>query len=534
MNYDVIVIGSGFGGAITACRLAEANYKVLILERGRRWDNKNTDKATAYPRKDEDPWFWDHECPERANGWLDLRAFNHVSVAQGAAVGGGSLIYANISCEAPPHVFDEPTWPREINHAELKPYYDAVKKFMNVQPIPDNQWTRRMKMMKHAADKIGKGDRFKPLELAVTFDPAWDYSQFSRNDLSRSKKFINAQGVEQGTCIHLGNCDIGCDVNARNTLDRNYIPWAEKYGAQVRPLHLVKDVTPIAGGYQVFYDELRDGQRLPGSETARIVIIAAGSLGSTELLLRCREINGSLPLVSRFLGREWSSNGDFLTPAFYQDCVLSPTEGPTISSRIDFLDGSEGGKRFWIEDGGFPDLCADMFRKAAKHPPKNVLARILVESIQQLLQNPDPFKNVMPWFAQGMDAANGVLALKRPWWFFGPRRLDLQWEIDRSQLLINDIVKMHERLSAQTGGTPLVPPTWSLARYLVTPHPLGGCNMGNTRDHGVVDHKGEVFGYKNLFVADGSIIPEALGVNPSRTIGAMAERIAKIIASEGR
>jgi len=145
MAYDVIVIGSGFGGAITACRLAEAGYKVLILERGRRWDK------TTYPRAPEDPWIWSHDFPERLNGWIDLRVFAHMSVAQGAAVGGGSLIYANISCEAPPHVFEKSTWPQEITHAELKPYYDAVAKFMNVQQVPDNQWTERMKLMKEGA-----------------------------------------------------------------------------------------------------------------------------------------------------------------------------------------------------------------------------------------------------------------------------------------------------------------------------------------------------------------------------------------------
>ncbi len=113
MSFDAIVIGSGFGGAITACRLAEAGYKVLILERGRRWDK------TTYPRRAEDPWIWSHDCPERENGWIDLRVFDHISVAQGAAVGGGSLIYANISCEAPPHVFEVSTWPQEITHAEV-------------------------------------------------------------------------------------------------------------------------------------------------------------------------------------------------------------------------------------------------------------------------------------------------------------------------------------------------------------------------------------------------------------------------------
>ena len=117
MDFDVIVIGSGFGGAISGCRLAEAGYKVLILERGRRWDK------TTYPRGEGDPWLWNEDHPEKENGWIDFRVFPHMSVAQGAAVGGGSLIYANISCEAPKDTFDK-GWPKEITYSDLKPHYD--------------------------------------------------------------------------------------------------------------------------------------------------------------------------------------------------------------------------------------------------------------------------------------------------------------------------------------------------------------------------------------------------------------------------
>ena len=140
----------------------------------------------------------------------------------------------------------------------------------------------------------------------------------------------------------------------------------------------------------------------------------------------------------------------------------------------------------------------------------------------------------MPWFAQGRDAANGVLSLKRRWGFFGKKKLRLKWDIKRSESIISAIVDMHKRLAKATGGKPLVPLTWTLGRDLVTPHPLGGCNMGTTPEHGVVNHKGEVFGYRNLFVADGAIIPEAIGANPSKTIAALAERIANFICNEGR
>ena len=140
----------------------------------------------------------------------------------------------------------------------------------------------------------------------------------------------------------------------------------------------------------------------------------------------------------------------------------------------------------------------------------------------------------MPWFAQGIDAANGRLSLKRRWWLIGERRLDLDWDIDKSAKAIEAIISMHKELSKATGGIALVPPSWTLEKYLITPHPLGGCNMGATAKDGVVDHKGEVFGYRNLFVIDGAMVPEALGVNPSRSIAALAERALGLIVSEGR
>ena len=526
MNFDAIVIGSGFGGAITACRLAEAGYKVLVLERGRRWDK------TSYPRQPGDMWLWNQEKPEKEHGWVDFRVFNHMSVVQGAAVGGGSLIYANISCEAPAHTF-EAGWPEEITYAEMKPFYDKVAKFMNVQPVPANQWTSRMRLMQEGAAKTGNAGRFKQLELAVSFDPAFTYEQPDPFNVLNSKRFVNAQGVEQGTCVHLGNCDLGCDVDAKNTLDRNYIPWAEKHGAEVRPLHLVTDVQPVDGGYKVSFDRIDGGKRVAASETARIVVIAAGSLGSTELLLRCKEINRTLPDVSPFLGSNWSSNGDFLTPAFYSDRDVSPSHGPTIACAIDFLDRSFQGESFWIEDGGFPNLLANFLSAADSSASKNIATKMLLDAMRHMLGGDEPFRNVMPWFAQGVDAANGKLSMHHSF-FSGEPCLQLDWDIGRSKKVMDAIVAMHLNLSAATGGHPVVPPTWTVLKSLVTPHPLGGCGMGDSMLRGVVNHCGEVFNYKNLYVIDGAIVPEALGVNPSRTIGALAERASSILCAEGR
>jgi cholesterol oxidase len=323
-------------------------------------------------------------------------------------------------------------------------------------------------------------------------------------------------------------------VDAKNTLDLNYIPWAEKHGAEVRPLHFVTNIEPVTGGYKVSCDELKDGQRIARSETARLVIIAAGSLGSTELLMRCRDEKRSLPNVSQYLGRDWSSNGDFLTPAIYSNRDISPTKGITISSAIDFLDGSQNGQVFWVEDGGFPDLLSFYKGGASGNFPSGLRAKSLIEFIQNSLRRREGLEQLMPWFAQGVDGGDGQLSLKRPWWIFGRRRLHLSWDAEKTKPVINEIIRMHTRLSEATNGRVVVPPTWTKREDLITPHPLGGCKLGAAPENGVVNHLGEVFGYRNLYVADGAIIPVPLGVNPSRTIGALAERIAQNIKKEGR
>jgi cholesterol oxidase len=514
MDFDVIVIGSGFGGAVSAARLAEAGHRTLVLERGRRWDKSN------YPRLPGSDWLWDQHDPVGRNGWLDLRVFRHMAVAQGAAVGGGSLIYANVSAVPPRATFDA-GWPPEITWDALAPHYATVGQVMNVQTIPDGQWTARMKLMKEAADKIGAGDRFKKLELAVSFSTDWHYGLEDAVNARHSRRFVNAHGVEQGTCVHLANCDIGCDVDAKNTLDRNYLAIAEKHGAEIRPLHLVGGIETEGSGYRVHYEAIGGGEREAGSATAGRVIVAAGSLGSTELLLRCRDVARTLPGLSAQLGRNWSSNGDFLTPAVYRKPRAEPTKGPTIASRIDFLDRSEGGQSFWIQDGGFPDLLADWLRAGEAAHPK--VSRFLT-GLRHALTSEAPIDHVMPWFAQGVDAADGRLSLRRRWWLFGPWQLSLDWQIKKSRALMDAIVDMHRRLSAATGGKPVVPLTWTALHYLITPHPLGGCNMAGSPAEGVVDHKGEIFGYPRLHVLDGAIVPEAVGVNPSRTIAALAER----------
>jgi cholesterol oxidase len=394
-------------------------------------------------------------------------------------------------------------------------------------PVPQNQWPERTRLLKQAAERAGDADRFQPLDLAVTFDKDWDPNLPDAYSPERSKTFKNVHGKEQGTCVHLGNCDIGCEVGARNTLDLNYLARAESLGSEVRPLHLVHAIEPVADGYRVRFDRIEDGRLVPGDAAGRIVILAAGSLGSTELLLRCRDQHGTLPRLSGFLGRNWSSNGDFLTPAIHPFRPVSPTRGPTITAAVNYLDGRRGGQRFFIEDGGFPDLARNWLARIAQEGSEQPLVQELIKTLRFTLTTSDAARHLMPWFAQGRDAANGTLSLRAG-------RLFLDWDIRESEAVIDAIVETHKEFALSTGGIPLVPTTWTIARYLVTPHPLGGCNMGRSADEGVVNHAGEVFGHRNLYVADGAIVPEAVGLNPSKTIAALAERIAAIIVEERR
>lgn len=521
-GYDVIVIGSGFGGAITACRLAEKGLKVLILERGRRW------KPEEFPREPDDPWLWDQAKPHKQNGWIDFRLGLGVCTVQGAGVGGGSLIYANVSINAKKEAFDF-GWPREITYEGLLPYYAKVEAQLKPTPVPLTQSSARYRLMQEAATKLGYGERFRSVPLAVTFDPSWREGLEDPYDSRHSKAWVNEHGQDQGTCVHCGNCIAGCRVGARNTLDLNYIPLAERHGAEVRPLHVVRWIAPDGDGYRVSFDRIEHGRRIAGSEVARRVVVAAGSIGSTELMLRCRDQYKTLPALSNTLGYRWCTNGDFLTFSFH-DREIRPSRGPTISCAIDLLDGHEGGEQLFVEDGGFPDAFRQ-FAEERRYRPwfKNSRLYSLLNATGRLIRTQGQLDNMMVWFGQSVDSATGRLHLARhplkPW----RRTLAVRHDRVAVKRPINAMIRVHERLATAVGGRFLVPQSWSMFRKLTTPHPLGGCGMGGSLQDGVVNHGGEVFGYPGLYVADGAIIPKAIGLNPSKTIAALAERNADLM-----
>lgn len=528
-DFDAIVVGSGFGGAVTAARLAEAGWKVLVLERGRRW------RPEMMPRGPGDDWLFDVDEPHKQNGWLDFRWFGDMSVAMGAGVGGGSLIYGNVSIVPPPETFAE-HWPPQITYDDLQPYYHTVGAILNVQEIPENQLPPRYHAMKKGAEAIGAGARFRKVPLAVTFDPGWTRDQPNPYGDDKSHKFTNAQGREQGTCNHCGFCCTGCKLKAKNTLDLNYLAIAEDHGADIRPLHMINSVEKIDGGYRVHGVRIVDAEQIPVSFTAKKVILSAGSLGSTEILLRSRDEKKFLPDISAVLGQGWSSNGDFLTFSTHKE-KMDPTHGPTISCAIDFLDddGYEGAKIF-IEDGALGDIPKAYLTQALLSTRRwfsgDWYRRVLAQLLMRLRHHVSA-ENTLAWFAQSRDASNGKLTLKTPWHAPWRSRLHLHWDVRASERTFKKVNELHTRLAKANNAIRIVtPPTWTMLRDLTTPHPLGGCRMAESAEKGVVDHRGEVFGYSALYVADGAIIPFALGINPSRTIAALAERNVAIMLAE--
>ena len=528
VEFDAIVVGSGFGGAASACRLAEAGKKVLILERGKRW------QPEQYPRELTDDWIWNYSAPEKHQGWIDLRFFGDMTVAQGAGFGGGSLIYANVSIEAKPETFAE-GWPKEITYEALKPYYERAGRMLSVQTIPDNQEPERFRVMRDGAQGLGLGNRHSKVELAVNFDPDWNYQRQDAFNVANTQKFTNEFGKTQGTCVHCGNCDIGCPVQAKNTLDLNYLARAETCGAQVRCGHLVSHLEPVEGGYAVHFYQLTNNQKITGVVTAKKVILAAGSLGSTEILLRSRDEYFSLPNISSKLGSGWCANGDFITPAIHNNRAVNPTQGPTISSAIDLLDGAYRQEKLFIEDGGVPDVLGNLLEEKLKSPwfrYFGIHKFPFFKALSKTIRNRNPFSSVMIWFGQAKDSPDGRMYLGRYWYAPWKRKLSMRWDYRRSEKVYQAMADLHRDLAHATDAVPFTPPTFTLLKNIITPHPLGGCGMAASVERGVVDHRCEVFNYPGLYVMDGAVIPEALGLNPSRTILAIAERATEILINQ--
>jgi cholesterol oxidase len=379
-----------------------------------------------------------------------------------------------------------------------------------------------------AATRLGLAPKYKTLPLAVSFDDGplpgtgqpWD-------EPSR---------YAPGTCVHCGNCVIGCTNGAKKTLDQNYLMLAtgNDNDTEIRTLCMVTHIEEGPGSsWRVHYLDIANGRRRKRQIDGKIVILAAGSIGSPEILLRSRDEFRTLKNLPRALGRGWSPNGDFLTLARYRKRdPLEPTKGPTIGARIDLLKGVDlpddnmigYDGRIFVEDGGLPNFGAHLLKK---WEGKGWLRGGVYRKASGLTD----FSDMIPWFGQSIDAADGEFSLQNRLRFWRARTR-LNWNPQRSISALDAFNDVHVAMTLATDGEPKPLFTWKRLRTLVTPHPLGGCNMAASPGAGVTDHNGEVFGYRNLFVMDGSVIPRAIGRNPSKTIAAIAERNCEKLGEE--
>ncbi len=519
-TYDAIVIGTGFGGAVSSCRLSQAGLTVAVLERGRRYDKPGAGGELPFPRDFTDiekGWLYAHE-----QGLFDVKPVEEVFVFECAGYGGGSLIYANVHCRPVPDVFSS-GWPAGYSRDELDPYYDLVGYMLDIAPITTrpNDLPPKTRLMASAFERLGRSKQFYYPNLAV------DLSDASAG--AHENKF----GVTQWGCRNCGECDIGCRYRSKNTLDLNYLAVAEKHGAEVRPQCEVVRIAPQEGGYAVFYRDFTNGG-VEASVSATSVFVCAGAVNSTELLLRCRDEFGTLPAMSPALGRGYSGNGDFLAFGFDTKEPFHPEYGPTITTGVIYdRGGDQGGGElrawFTLQEGGYPKQIGSLFQLLRQGsswlPAAGNLVREEVEvEIRKAVaangaREAKETATSAVFLAMGRDRANGTVALHPI-----TKKLQIRWDLagnlplyDSEDRLIRDVVK-------ELGGQAADNPLWTLLNQPVSVHNLGGCCMADDEVRGVTDANGQVYGYPNLFVMDGGCLPAATGINPSHTIAAVAER----------
>jgi cholesterol oxidase len=550
-HYDAIVVGSGFGGSVTAYRLAEAGRRVLVLERGRAYPPGSFTRSPYKARES----FWD---PRRGlTGMYHYWSFRGIDALVSAGLGGGSLIYANVFLRKDERWFVHEDlndggyehWP--ISRSDLDPHYDRVEKMIRLQRYPFDHEpyasTPKTIAFKEAAEANGL-EWFLP-QLAVTF------GNEGRPPVPGEKiveEIPNLHGRDRVTCQLCGECDVGCNFGAKNTLDYNYLTHAAHHGAEIRTLCDVRSIEPRpGGGYAVGYVDLADEVPAVSRLTCDDLILSAGTLGTTNLLLRNRS---AFPRLSRRLGTRFCGNGDLLTLVL--NCgsvvdgkrvprIVDPGYGPVITSTARMPDaGDEGGsgRGFYLQDAGYPQHLAWVLHVIAA--PKTLwrwrsngwyLVKNWVKGspdtdvtghIADLLQAAELSAGGLPLLGMGRDVPDGRMYLHRG-------KLDLDWNRSSSEAYFDRLRTTSRSFAQVLGGRFADNPLWFLKR-VITVHPLGGAPMGRHAGEGVVDAYGNVFEYPGLHIADGSVMPGPVGPNPSFTIAAMADRFADQILEPSR
>ena len=512
-NFDAVVIGSGFGGSINALRLAQAGKSVLVLERGKRY------QPSEFPRNVEDinTLLWRYPSTPASQGLYDVRFFSGLGAVVASGVGGGSLIYANIHIRPDPIVFDDLRWPRSINRNTLDPYYDRVRAELDASPLPEDIKVPKRDAYRAAAKQLGR----------EVFDP--DQAVSWRSSPSPGRQ----------PCQLVAQCEFGCPYGAKNTLDLTYLAKAERLGAIVSPECFVTFIEPADKRYRVHYRKTNSGEDRIVS--GRCVVVSAGTLGTNELLLRCRDVYRTLPDLSTRLGHGYSANGDFLGSIQNASADLNPWDGPDVTSVIRYFDSPP---QFTMAAPTFSRPVMNVLAAMGQGDgnwlrglssvlwPK--LGRLLPWALQKgLLSTPcnppgphsgDP-SHMTNLFAIGRDNANGWLKLANG-------GLDIEWNYaDENAALIDRMTNAMHEVSNVYGGTFAPILTWQMFRRIITVHSLGGCHLSDSPQSGVVSTCGEVHGYPRLYVADGSVIPSSIGFHPVMTISAVSEYISEAVVA---
>jgi cholesterol oxidase len=550
-RFDAVVVGSGFGGSVTAYRLAEAGMSVCVLERGKAYP------PGSFPRS---PWqmgrnFWDPS--EGLHGLFDVWSFRGLGGVVASGLGGGSLLWSNVVLRKDRSTFvHEPgeSWP--VSYDDLEPHYERHERMLAATPypysVPPYDGTFKTRAMEEASQKLGL-EWFLP-PLAVTFDPG---DGRPRPGVPIPGSEDNLHGRARLTCLLCGECNVGCNYGSKNTLDFNYLSLAKRHGAELRTRCEVRTFAPLpGGGFTVTYvdhseapdDRPRERPLAPHTLHCDRLVLAAGTFGTTYLLLRNR---AAFPGLSERLGTQFCGNGDLLTlilKAKNPDGsrrILDPGYGPAITSTVRMKDAAEGGRgrAFYIQDGGHPQIVnwivessyqLNVIRKGIRLAKRFLLLWLRLSrrsnigrEISAFLSPATLSSTTLELFSMGRDTPDGKMRLTEDGY------LDVDWRKKGSTPFFDDLRGTSKQIAGALGGKFMDNPPWHLSR-VITVHPLGGCPMGETSAEGVVDSHGRVFGYPGLVIADGSVLPGPVGPNPSTTIAALAHRFAEQTIADAR
>lgn len=517
-TYDYVIVGSGFGGSVSAMRLREKGYSVLVIERGKRFKDSEFPKSNWNVRK----YLWAPAL--RCFGILQISPFRNVLVLHGCGVGGGSLGYANVLMSPDDKSFASEGWkfPHDWK-AILQPHYATARRMLGVAENP-RLW-HADHVLKEIAVELGQGDSFRPATVGAFFgEPGKEVAD----------PYFGGEGPARSGCTHCGGCMIGCQHNAKNTLVKNYLYFAEKRGAEVWAETEVRDVKPLPDGQ---HDEARYEVKMWRSTAlsrrmwtvrARNVIFSAGALGTLRLLFRCKEGTRSLPNISECLGTRVRTNSESLLGAVNRDTHTDYSQGIAITSIFNADDVTS------IEPVRYPAGSSLMRYLAGPMMNGGSLAKRIGKSILEIVTHPVDFAktHALPGWAKRttillvMQHEDNYIRVKRGRSLFTFFQKNLVSEADAEKSIPTKIDIGHQvtrTFGKKTNGVALGSINEGLLDIPITAHILGGCPFGRDAHDGVIDANCQIHNYPGLYVIDGSIIPGNPGVNPSLTITAMAE-----------